>query len=178
MAKKSDHLADFEADDAGGVLGGLLAEENELDRRTLWRIGSWGVGATAAVILAVMANQSSLGWKRDQVAAADLTRQAQQIQVVARESQNEARRLAAAIDTLNRDRDRLYSRVTGLEQGLDSVTGAIARQGSAAASPPVANAEPQAAQNPQPSPAVAPVASTYGHRARRRQIHCRRRQSG
>lgn len=158
MAKKSDHLADFEADDAGGVLSGLLAEENELDRRTLWRIGSWGVGATAAVILAVMANQSSLGLKREQVAAADLTRQAQQIQVVARESQNEARRLAAAIDTLNSDRDRLYSRVTGLEQGLDSVTGAIARQGSAAASPPVANAEPQAAQNP--SPAVAPVAST------------------
>ena len=117
------------------MLSGLLAEEDELDRRALWRIGSWGVGATGAVILAVMANQSSLGLKRDQVAAADLTRQAQQIQSVARETQNEARRLAAAIDTLNSDRDRLYSRVTGLEQGLDSVTGAIARQGSAAASP-------------------------------------------
>ncbi|MGY2906576.1 hypothetical protein [Bradyrhizobium sp. URHC0002] len=159
MAKKPDHLADFEADDTGGVLSNLLAEEDELDRRALWRIGSWGVGATAAVILAVMANQSSLGLKRDQVAAADLTRQAQQIQSVARESQSEARRLAAAIDTLNSDRDRLYSRVTGLEQGLDSVTGAIARQGSAAATPPVAHAEPQAAQNPQPTPAVAPVAT-------------------
>jgi hypothetical protein len=158
LAKKPDHLANFEADDTGGVLSNLLAEEDELDRRALWRIGSWGVGATAAVILAVMANQSSLGLKRDQVAAADLTRQAQQIQLVARESQNEARRLAAAIDTLNSDRDRLYSRVTGLEQGLDSVTGAVARQGSAAASP-VAHAEPQAAQNPQPSPAVAPVAT-------------------
>ena len=107
-----------------------------------------------------MANQSSLGLKREQVAAADLARQAQQIQSVARETQNEARRLAAAIDTLNSDRDRLYSRVTGLEQGLDSVTGAIARQGSATASPPVANAEPQAAQNPQPQPAVAPVATS------------------
>ncbi|XSC46741.1 hypothetical protein ACF1BQ_014100 [Bradyrhizobium sp. RDT10] len=142
------------------MLSNLLAEEDELDRRALWRLGSWGVGATAAVILAVMANQSSLGLKREQVAATDLTRQAQQIQQVARETQNEARRLAAAIDTLNGDRDRLYSRVTGLEQGLDSVTGAIARQGSAAASPPVANAEPQAAQNPQPSPPVAPVATT------------------
>ena len=158
MAKKPDHLRDFEADDTGGVLGKLLADEEALDRRALWRIGSWGAGATAAVILAVMANQSSLGLKRDQVAAADLTRQAQQIQLVARESQNEARRLAAAIDTLNSDRDRLYSRVTGLEQGLDSVTGAVARQGSAAASL-VAHAEPQAAQNPQPSPAVAPVAT-------------------
>ena len=108
----------------------------------------------------IVADQSSLGLKREQVAAADLTRQVQQIQVVAKETHNEARRLAAAIDTLNGDRDRLYSRVTSLEQGLDSVTGAIARQGSAAASPPAANAEPQAAQNPQPSPAVAPVATT------------------
>ena len=132
MAKKSRPSAlDFEADDTGGVLSGLLAEEDEFDRRALWRLGSWGVGATAAVVVAVMANQSSLGWKRDQMAAADLARQAQQIQPVARETQNEARRLAAAIDTLNSDRDRLYSRVTGLEQGLDSVTGAIARQGSA-----------------------------------------------
>lgn len=159
MAKKPDHLADFEADDTGGVLSNLLADEDELDRRALWRIGSWGVGATAAVVLAVMANQSSLGFKREQVAAADLTRQAQQIQLVAKDSQSDARRLAAAIDTLNRDRDRLYARVTGLEQGLESVTGAIARQGSASASPPVAHAEPQAAQNPQPLPAVAPVAT-------------------
>jgi hypothetical protein len=158
LAKKPDHLADFEADDTGGVLSNLLADEDAFDRRALWRLGSWGVGATAAVVLAVMANQSSLGWKREQVAAADLTRQTQQIQLVARESQSEARRLAAAIETLNSDRDRLYSRVTGLEQGLQSVTGAIARQGSAAASP-VANAESPAAQNPQPSPAVAPVAT-------------------
>jgi hypothetical protein len=160
LAKKSDHLADgFEPDDTGGVLSGLLAEEDELDRRALWRIGSWGVGATGAVILAVMANQSSLGFKREQVAAADLTRQAQQIQLVAKETQNEARRLASAINTLNGDRDRLYSRVTSLEQGLDSVTGAIARQGSAAATSPVATAEPSAAEKP-PAPAVAPVVTT------------------
>ena len=41
------------------------------------------------------------------------------------------RRLASAIETLNSDRDRLFSRVTVLEQGLDSVTGAIARQTAA-----------------------------------------------
>ena len=160
MAKKPDHLADFEADDTGGVLGNLLADEDGLDRRALWRLGSWGVGATGAVILAVMASQSSFGLKREQVAAADLARQAQQIQVFAKETHNESRRLAAAIDTLNSDRDRLYSRVTGLEQGLDSVTGAIARQGPASASPPVAKPEPPGtAQNPRPSPPVAPVAT-------------------
>ena len=158
MAKKPDHLRDFEADDTGGVLGKLLADEDALDRRALWRLGSWGVGATAAVVLAVMANQSSLGLKQDQVAAADIARQAQQIQSVAKETHNEARRLAAAIDTLNSDRDRLYSRVTSLEQGLDSVTGAIARQGSTPAPPPVANQEPPAATQNPPSPA--PVATT------------------
>ena len=161
MAKNSDHLAGgFETDDAGGVLSGLLAEEDELDRRMLWRIGSWGVAAIGAVILAVMANQTSLGLKRDQLAAADLTRHAQNFQLAAKESQNEARRLASAVETLNGDRDRLYARVTSLEQGLDSVTGAIARQGSQGSivtAPPPAPATPAATAAP--APAVAPVAS-------------------
>ena len=158
MAKRTDHnsghlAGGLESENTGGVLSGLLADEDELDRRALWRLGSWGVGAVVAVVAAVMANQTQLGWKRDQVAAADLSRQAQQIQVVARETEREARRLASAIDTLNNDRDRLYTRVTSLEQGMDSVTGAIARQGSAAA--PIS--EPQAA--PGPAPAIAPVAT-------------------
>ena len=134
------------------MLSNLLADEDEFDRRALWRIASWGFGATGAVVLAVMANQSSFGLKRDQVAAADLTRQAQQIQTVAKDTHNEARRLAAAIETLNTDRDRLYSRVTSLEQGLDSVTGAIARQGSNPASP--------AAPSSPPSPPVATAPAT------------------
>jgi hypothetical protein len=159
MAKDSDQLAGaFERDRAGGVLSGLFAEENDLDRRSLWRIGSWGVGAVATVTLAVMANQTSLGWRREQVAAADLARQAQQIQSVARESQVETRRLASAIDTLNGDRDRLYSRVTGLEQGLDSVTGAIARQNTMGPPVPIpaANAKTLAA-NPATTPGTAPA---------------------
>ena len=168
MAKKPDHLRDFEADDTGGVLGKLLADEDGFDRRALWRIGSWGAGATGAVILAVMANQSSLGLKRDQVAAADLSRQAQQIQQVARETHSEARRLAAAIDTLNSDRDRLYLRVTGLEQGLDSVTGAIARQGSLRRlSPMRSRRPPKACRRPRPSRG----SDRPSHDARCGQIH-------
>ncbi len=135
MAKDRDNLAEgFDTDNSGGWLGGFLAEEDDLDRRSLWRLGSWGVGSVAAVVVAVMASQSSIGARRDQIASADLTRQSQQIQSVAKDSQAEARRLASAIDTLNGDRDRLYSRVTVLEQGLDSVTGSIARQNSAAGS--------------------------------------------
>lgn len=166
MAKKSDHLAGtFETENTGGVLSGLLAEEDEFDRSSLWRIGSWGAGAVAAVVIAVMANQTSLGMRRDQLAAADLTRQAERLQALTRESQNEARRLAAAIDTLNNDRDRLYSRVTVLEQGINSVTGAIARQNSATAPTQDAAAKPTTdAPAPSPTqavaPAVAPVTST------------------
>jgi len=131
VAKDSDQSAGtFETEKTGG-LAGLLAEENGFDRRLLWRTGTWGAAAVAAVILAAMANQSSIGWRRGQIAASDLIRQAQQLQMVTKESLNETRRLAAAIDTLDSDRDRLYSRVTVLEQGLDSVTGAIARQSSA-----------------------------------------------
>ena len=161
MAKNSDHLAGgFETDDTGGVLSGLLAEEDELDRRTLWRIGSWGVGAVGAVILAVMANQTSLGLKRDQIGRGRPDPARAEIQLAAKESQNEARRLASAVETLNGDRDRLYARVTSLEQGLDSVTGAIARQGSQGSivtAPPPAPATPAATAAP--APAVAPVAS-------------------
>src|ERR1700688_1854047 len=158
MARNTDHLArSFETENTGGLLTGFLAEEDDLDRSALWRLGSWGAASVGAVILALLASQSSIGLRRDQVAAADRVRQSQQIQTVARESQNETRRLASAIDTLNSDRDRLYSRLTVLEQGLDSVTGAIARQSTAAASPPAApsaTAESQAAaQNPAPAPA-------------------------
>jgi len=129
MAKDTLHLGGgFETENTGGVLSGFLAEEEEFDRRALWRLGSWGVASVGAVVLAVLANQSSVGWRRDQVAAADLSRQAQQIQSVARDSHSEAKRLASAIETLNSDRDRLFSRMASLEQGMDSVTGAIARQ--------------------------------------------------
>jgi hypothetical protein len=166
MAKKSDHLAGtFETENTGGVLSGLLAEEDEFDRSSLWRIGSWGAGAVAAVVVAVMANQTSLGMRRDLLAAADLTRQAERLQALTRESQNETRRLASAIDTLNNDRDRLYSRVTVLEQGIDSVTGAIARQNSATAPTLDAAAKPTTdAPPPSPTqavvPAVAPVTTS------------------
>jgi hypothetical protein len=164
LAKNPDHLADdLDAENTGGLLTGFLAEEDEFDRRALWRLGSWGVGAVGAVTIAVMANQTSISIRHDQIAAADLARQAQQIQLVARESQGETRRLASAIDTLNSDRDRLYSRVTTLEQGLDSVTGAIARQSNAAPAAAASSAPAQspAAQpvNPAPAPSVAPVAS-------------------
>src|SRR5712672_2532625 len=162
MVQDSDHLAGFETENTGGFLSGLLADEDHIDRRALWRLGSWGVATVGAIIVAVLASQSSIGLRREQMASGDLARQ--QIQSVAKESQNEARRLAAAIETLNSDRDRLYARVTVLEQGLDTATGAIARQNSAPAWPQAATTAPAtpeppqpASQNPAPAPVVSPV---------------------
>jgi hypothetical protein len=191
MAKDSNSLAGgFEAENTDGVLSGFLAEEDEFDRRTLWQLGSWAAASVGAVIVAILANQSSIGLHREQVASTDLARQSQQIQTIAKENQSEARRLASAIETLNSDRDRLYSRIAVLEQGLDSVTGAIARQNPAAtppqgagsavtpatvpmasSAPPAASAAPTAVtataaetpvtgQKPPPAPAVSPVAAT------------------
>jgi hypothetical protein len=177
MARDSDRLRrGFDADETGG-LSGLLADEDEFDRRTLWRLGTWAGISIGAVVLALVTNQSSIGLRREQTASADLMRQTQQLQLAAKESQNESRRLASAVDTLNNDRDRLYSRVAVLEQGLDSVTGAIARQAppppppqtsagptnsgpaSASAAPPATSSTQSPASAPPPAQAQLPVAS-------------------
>jgi hypothetical protein len=183
MAKDRDNLADgLDSDNSGGWLAGFLAEEDDLDRRSLWRLGSWGVGSVAAVVVAVMANQSSIGLQREQIASADLARQSQQIQFVAKESQTEARRLASAIDTLNGDRDRLYSRVTVLEQGLDSVTGSITRQNSAAGPPQAGTSllsalEPQSAAQDPPPLAAAPATTVAALTEKPRDIAARQPES-
>ena len=132
MAKRGKNLADdVVAHDLEGVQVGLLSDEDTYDRRTPWRLASWGVGAVGAVTIAVLANQSYVHKRQDRVAAADLARQAEQIQIIARDSRNDIRRLSAAIDTLNGDRDRLYARATAIEQGLESVTGSITHQNTA-----------------------------------------------
>jgi hypothetical protein len=170
MAKDSGNLEKrFETENSGGVLSGILAEEDEFDRRTLWRLGSWAVGSVGAVVVAILASQ--LGMRHEQMASADLARQSQQIEQLARETQIEARRLSSAIDTLNSDRDRLYARIGVLEQGLDSVTGAISRQNPQPPSPPTGTlavsasvvasnaAQSAAAQNAASSGSVSPNAA-------------------
>ena len=155
MAKGSGRLSDFDYDETGGALSGLLAEEDDLDHRALWRLGTWAAVSIGAVIAALITNQSSIGMRREQTAAVDLARQTQQVQLAAKETQSEARRLASAIETLNGDRDRLYSRVAVLEQGLDSVTGAIARQNATPPSP-----SPQASASPAGATAIGPSAAS------------------
>ncbi|WP_445487890.1 hypothetical protein [Rhodopseudomonas sp. RCAM05734] len=159
MADDRNQWADrFSAEPGGGWLTSFLAEEHGFDRRAKLRLGLWGVGALGAVVVAVLASQSSVQQRREHIASADLlSRQSEQIQSVAAQTQAEARRLSAAIETLNQDRDRLYTRVTSVEQGLESVTGSIKRQAAAPAAPaPSPVAEPPAPQA-SAAPLIGPV---------------------
>src|SRR5258705_9934750 len=61
MARDTDHLAGgFETENTGGFLSGLLAEEENLDRRSLLRLGAWGGGSAVALVLAGTPNQPSI----------------------------------------------------------------------------------------------------------------------
>ncbi len=148
MSRKRDRAA--AADRADRAHGTLLADENPFDRRAFLRLAGWSVAATSAVVLAMLANQSSLKIRRDEVASADLALQARQVQMLSQQTQSDSKRLASAVETLSSDRDRLYARVTTLEQGLDSVTGSIGRQAAAATRP-----MPPVAELPQPADPVA-----------------------
>src|ERR1700743_744544 len=70
MAKVSDRRrGSFEKEDGGGALSGLLAEEDEFDRRTLWRLGTWAAVSVSAVVIALITKQSAIGWARGTDAA-------------------------------------------------------------------------------------------------------------
>lgn len=128
MTDEYRQLAGLIADDRLRWLSNFLADEPQWDRRALLRLGSWATATVGALVVAMLSVHWTQQTHRDQVASLDLARQSQQLQTATRESQAENRRLTAAIETLSGDRDRLYARVTVLEQGLDSVTGAVTRQ--------------------------------------------------
>lgn len=166
MAKKRDEMVDgLIADEAEGWLANLLAEEEPYDRKMLWQLGSWAAAALGALAFAFLTAQTVSVTRTELAAANELVRQNQQIAQAATERETEARRLVAAIDTLNADRDRLYARVTGLEQNLDSVTSSIKQTRTLVAPTPLPTAPPIAGPPdsiaPQPSQSVSsqPVAS-------------------
>jgi hypothetical protein len=159
MTKSSDLLSgNFADDDTESWLTQLLAEEDGRDRNMLWRLGGWGVAAVSALTLGILATQFPFATLhlRD-TANADLAAKAQQVEWIAQQSQMETRRLAAVVATISTNRERLNDRVNAIEQGLESVTGALSR--SDAAPPPTesptANANP--ATGSTAAPALTPV---------------------
>ncbi len=131
MANVRNQLTGTTAGNSQGWLANLLAEERELNTHMLWQLASWGAMAVGALVAAFYAAHIPDGASRGPASSVDLFQQTQLVQQLTKEDRAETRRLSLAIDTLNGDRDRLYARVTTLEQGLDSVTGSIARQAPA-----------------------------------------------
>uniref|UniRef100_E6VK62 Sporulation domain protein n=1 Tax=Rhodopseudomonas palustris (strain DX-1) TaxID=652103 RepID=E6VK62_RHOPX len=158
MARKTDDLADsFATEEPGGWLTRLLADEEELDTRDKWRLGSWAAASLGALVLAVMAVQNVTDRRREQSAAAEVVQQSQSIQRLAKETQTASTRLAAAIEVLNSDRDRLFARVGSLEQNLDSITGSIARVRTGDAKPHAGADQPGSADKPADKAAANPL---------------------
>lgn len=152
MARKSDPLSDsFGTDDSDGWLGGIVADEDDFDRHALLRLGLWGVAAVGALTLGILSGQLPVSAQRTEFAASEYAGRAKQVKSTIQENQLEARRLAAAITTLNSDRDRMFTRLSAIEQGLDVVTGSINRK-----------ADDKLAMSAWPTAAVAPVVSGAG----------------
>ncbi len=132
---------------------GFLADEEKGVRRLMWRLGSWGVTAVCAITVAVLASRYEVQLRSDQSAAVDaLNRQEYQLQRLTKEAQAENRRLSQAIDTLNSDRDRLFTRVTSVEKSLESATGSILARQTLPLLPPREPSPQIAAPATQPSP--------------------------
>ncbi|GEC15248.1 hypothetical protein [Nitrobacter winogradskyi] len=130
MAKNQNGLAESAgADESSGRPGGFLADEDGFDRRTIWRLGSWGVGSIGAVIVALLVYNSGAALRSRPLAGADLAKPSPQLEI-AQAAERKIERLSSAIDTLNSDRDRLFARLAALEQGFESVTGSISRNAS------------------------------------------------
>lgn len=130
MAKNQNGLAESAAaDESSGRPAGFLADEDGFDRRTIWRLGSWGVGSIGAVIVALLAYNSGAALRSRPLVGADLAKPSPQLEI-AQAAERKIERLSSAIDTLNSDRDRLFARLAALEQGFESVTGSISRKAS------------------------------------------------
>lgn len=127
----------------------LFASERTGDQALLWRLGAWGGIAVAALIIAIVVARSPVAARHGALTEANavIAVQARQLQQAIRQGDLETRRLSAALETLNADRDRLFTRVTALERELESVTGSVKKLAAAPPAPVVAQ--------PSPPPAIA-----------------------
>lgn len=112
-----------------------MAEKTEesFDLSTLKRLGLWGSGAVAAILLAALAMQTETGARR---LAGDRTtpQEAAKGASARQEAETEIRRMIDSIRALSADRDRLLARVSVLERNVEDVTGSVSQIGSKAAS--------------------------------------------
>jgi hypothetical protein len=133
--------------------------ERQFDMRSLWRLGIWGMSASLALMVAVVAGYSNAGSRRPVATRGDLESapkaNAPAIPLVNRlpEIDAETRRLSDAVRSLTDEREQLLVRIGTVERNLEDMTGSIKRQALPAA------AAPNPA-TPAPPPAVAAKAAT------------------
>ena len=135
------------------------AVKSAFTMRHLWRMALWGGTAAGALFVAVLSTRSEVGLERVATAFPAL-RGHERVQVAAKSSldaQAETHRLAAAVQDLTAENDRLQSRLTAVEQNVNDITGSVSRQ-LAAVKAETTNPWPADA-NPEPISA-ADIAST------------------
>jgi hypothetical protein len=127
--------------------------ERAFDMGSLRRLAIWGGGATLALLLAVLASYSDANSRR-LMAADEPKAGAPPAQVASRlpEIDAQTQRLAAVVDGLAADRERLAARIGTIERNLEDVTGAIKRQGADSSSA-------ASATLPAPAGAASPAAA-------------------
>lgn len=117
MSGKKERWADsFATEQDGGWKENFLADEEPFDNRTLWRLGALGTGTIAAIVIAILAQQSASEWRRQPAGSPEmLAGQTRQIERITAETQAEFNRMALVIDQLTSDRDKLQARVSSVE---------------------------------------------------------------
>lgn len=134
------------------------------------RLAGWGVATTAALLIVVIAANSTAGRDRlsDAFAGGNGTRaaeaanaQADQAAHLARIAamEGDSRRLIEMVRSLAGDRERLMARVSVLERSLEDVTGAIQRQQTAAAPAATQPAPPPPSEPPTKTDAPPPASA-------------------
>lgn len=139
---------------------GLFKSERPTDKALLWRVGTWGGVALASLIGAILLARSPIAARHTALNDAHvvIAAQARQLQHLIQQNDSETRRLAAAMNTLNSDRDRLYQRVTELERNLDTVTGSVTKLAARPVpAPPPAIGAPQSVPVTIRLPAISPA---------------------
>jgi len=140
-----------------------IRHENAFDMRALRQLAFWGVAASGALLLAVLAAFSG---PRDPGAASPAPSRKADAQRPA-EPDPELRRLAEIVHVLATDRERLVGRISAVERSIEDMTGAIKRQDPARQEPTRQDSvrpdsmrqEPTRQDPPRQQPATAPAST-------------------
>lgn len=132
--------------------------ERIFDMGSLRRLAVWGGAAAFALLLAVVASYSDANDRR--LLAADAEKEktgAPPAQLTSRlpEIDAQTQRLAAVMDGLTAERERLTARIGTIERNLEDVTGAIKRQARDPVGAPSAALPAPASSTSAPAPVLA-----------------------